>query len=169
MKRWNIDKFLSILAILISVGTLIIFIYQTNLIREHQYASVLPYLSIDNQGISTKNFKLILSNDGIGPAIIKSVEVITDRNSYFMDPAQYILEKKPVEKDSIDFYYSNLIPGMLVPANEHIELIGSQGTLQQANNLMQALEEINIKVEYESIYGSRWLTQYGSYSPKQIK
>lgn len=51
---WNTDKLMSFLAILLSVGTLLVFIYQTNLIRKQQYAAVYPYLEMGFHGRGTK-------------------------------------------------------------------------------------------------------------------
>ena len=46
-KFWSSDKFLSLLAFLISLGTFSTFAYQTYLIQKQQYASTMPYLSIE--------------------------------------------------------------------------------------------------------------------------
>jgi hypothetical protein len=43
-KFWSSEKFLSLLAFLLSIGTFSTFAYQTCLIQKQQYANVLPYL-----------------------------------------------------------------------------------------------------------------------------
>ncbi|MDZ7897109.1 MAG: hypothetical protein U5N85_03645 [Arcicella sp.] len=41
---WNADKIVSLSAILISLATMTIYLYQTHLIGKQQNASVMPYL-----------------------------------------------------------------------------------------------------------------------------
>lgn len=46
LQNWNLDKTLSLMAFLISLGTFFLLYYQTNLTRKQQYASVFPYLEL---------------------------------------------------------------------------------------------------------------------------
>lgn len=163
---WNADKILSITAIVLSLGTFIVFIYQTALIREHQYASVLPYLSMGNAGGGTANYTLVLQNNGIGPAIIHSVKTRKDKLEYFEDPYNFLL--RVPEADSIDFYYSNLMPGMLIQAGNQVELLGVNNSLDDSDKLRRIVESLDIYIEYESIYGQRWEARYKYYNPRKI-
>jgi hypothetical protein len=104
------DKILSIAAIFISICTLFVFLYQTNLIRKQHY------------GTNTENYKFILENKGIGPAIIKSIEVKTTNGELFKDINPY-LNSRLQKTDTISFYHTDLSEGMLISANEKIELI----------------------------------------------
>ena len=58
----------------VGVASLFTIVYQTQLTRQAQHASVMPYLyiqlSANDQGVS-----LLLSNTGIGPAMIDEVRV----------------------------------------------------------------------------------------------
>ncbi len=116
------DKILSIAAIFISICTLFVFLYQTNLIRKQQYKSVYPYLAFQHYGTNTENYKFILENKGIGPAIIKSIEVKTTNGELFKDINPY-LNSRLQKTDTISFYHTDLSEGMLISANEKIELI----------------------------------------------
>ncbi|MGB5387768.1 MAG: hypothetical protein WBN20_13370, partial [Eudoraea sp.] len=53
--KWNSDKILSLSAMSISVLTLIIFIYQTNLMSKQNYLSILPYVQISISNDTAKN------------------------------------------------------------------------------------------------------------------
>ncbi|MEL7162471.1 MAG: hypothetical protein AAFN92_17065, partial [Bacteroidota bacterium] len=55
-KRENI---VSISAICVSVLTLLVFIYQTNLIRQQQFLSVYPYLSLGSMGTGSLKYKYL--------------------------------------------------------------------------------------------------------------
>ena len=68
LKKLNTDKILGLSAMLISICTLIVFLYQTNLIKKQQYMSVYPYLTLGNNGSFTADYEYSLTNNGIGPA-----------------------------------------------------------------------------------------------------
>ncbi|NND33358.1 MAG: hypothetical protein HKN76_12275 [Saprospiraceae bacterium] len=46
MRKLNTDRIISICAIILSLGSLFIIVYQTSIIRDGQKASVMPYLEI---------------------------------------------------------------------------------------------------------------------------
>jgi len=47
--QWNADRVVSISAIIVSMATLIIILYQTSLMRQEQRASVMPSLTHYNK------------------------------------------------------------------------------------------------------------------------
>ena len=170
-KYWTGDKLLSIAAIILSLSTLIVFIYQTNLIRKQQYMSVFPYLELGDYGISTKNYKFVLENAGIGPALIKDFKVIYQGKVYEEDIATF-LPRIIDPKDTIGFYYANLEAGRLIPPNSPIELLGiSDKKLKSANRLYDLVhkDDLTIEIEYESIYGERWQLSNTSSVPLKLK
>ena len=66
---WSSEKIISLAAILISAGTLFTISYQNLLIRQQQYASARPHLTIKASNNKERNsFELHLTNNGIGPA-----------------------------------------------------------------------------------------------------
>ncbi|MEQ9405539.1 MAG: hypothetical protein RIM99_18265 [Cyclobacteriaceae bacterium] len=158
MKKWSSDRWLSIVAIIASMGTLFTIVYQTNLIRKQQYASVLPYLEMwnSNQGHS---YSYVLMNNGIGPAFIKEVKVHYNDTIYYGDPdhfAFYVI--KP--KDSLKNYsYSNIQRGRLIPAGERVNLISVSNDTLNAGILSSWLshnDSVQVEIIYESVYGERW-------------
>ncbi len=154
---WNGDRFLSITAMFISILTLLVFIYQTNLIRKQQFMSVYPYMGLGHIGLESPKYRLVLSNEGIGPAIIHSVQLKYD-DKVLDEPLRDYLGAR-INQDSFNFYYSDVYPGRLIPAGDHIELIGvgdrQLGTFYQLNTLLSD-EKLEYEIVYESIYGERW-------------
>lgn len=80
LEKLNTDRILSVSAILIGLMTLIVYFIQTRLIIDQQHAGVWPCIEISgtNFGDSTgikEDFKINVTNKGIGPALIKKVEV----------------------------------------------------------------------------------------------
>ena len=74
--KWNSERILSLSAMSISIMTLVIFIYQTNLMSKQNDLSILPYLQVSTSNNSEGNsYLLSVQNHGVGPAIIESVKL----------------------------------------------------------------------------------------------
>ncbi|MDY8137962.1 hypothetical protein [Aquimarina sp. 2201CG5-10] len=169
-KYFNSERLLSFAAILLSVCTLIVFVYQTRLIQKQQYASVYPHLQIGNHGTGNINYKYILSNDGVGPALLKTIRVIDSTGKVYNDLKPYV-SANIKKSDSISFTYSNLIVGMIIPAGKSIEVISFNGSkIKGANKLSEILnqKDLVIEVEYKSIYNESWKISNRSYIPELI-
>ncbi|WP_421762575.1 hypothetical protein [Ekhidna sp.] len=177
MKEWSSDRWVGVLAILASLGTLFVIVYQTNLYRKQQYASVLPYLEVWNSR-NDDSYRLILINNGIGPAFIEEVKVIYQDSIYALDPAEFAQEViMPI--DSITRWgYSNISKGRLVPAGTQIELIQVTKDSINASKMWSWFsggdpnrKEIpEIEFVYGSVYGEKWMVQkYGTDIPKKLE
>ena len=121
-KFWTGDKLLSVAAVLVSLLTLGVFGYQTNLIRQQQYMSVYPHLSFSNKFSGSLQYQYVLKNDGIGPAMIDSVLVVGPNGKEYLDLVYYVDDVIPPE-DSILYLHSNISSGKLIPPNVEIPLI----------------------------------------------
>lgn len=173
MKKWNSDNWISFAAIVASLGTLFTVVYQTNLYRKQQYASVLPYLEIWNSN-SDDSYRLILINNGIGPAFIEEVNIIYQDSSYSMDPANF-LEQVIILEDTIRYVgHSNIRKGRLVPAGNSINLLQIMDNKENADKLRSWFNGSNavrkevpeIEIVYSSVYGEKWKIQkYGLNEP----
>ena len=166
---WSSEKLVSFAAVLISLMTFIVFIYQTNLIRKQQYMSVYPHLDLGNHNSWTVNYKYVLENQGVGPAFIKSIEVRERGGETFDDLVDFI-EGKITKADSIEFHYSDLRVGQLIQPQQKIILFGLSdqhytkpkglpaNTIRSANRLREIInnDSVAIRITYESIYGERW-------------
>lgn len=156
---WKDERLLSITALLISVGTLLVFLYQTNLVRKQQYMSVLPYLEFQNHATFSKDFKLVLKNKGIGPALITSRNIVINGRKYDLDVGMYV-EKHLVLEDSVDYVMSNIRKGNLLSEKEGLELIAlgphtSRSGVEKVHGLIYN-DSLEFVVEYASVYGERW-------------
>lgn len=177
-KFWTSDRIVSTSAILISLLTLVVFIYQTNLIRKQQFRSVYPHLMIGNGGTGTLDYIYVLSNEGIGPALLSSIEVEGPDGQKFSSLYDY-LDTQLTEEDSIWIHNTDIYPGMLIPAGEQLILFGlwnekqSQSlglppnTLKGSHKLWAALnhDDLNIKISYKSIYEESWYITNNSVAP----
>ncbi|WP_425391861.1 hypothetical protein [Ekhidna sp.] len=177
MKKWSSDRWISVVAIIASLGTLFTIIYQTKIFRTQQYASVLPYLELWNSN-SDDSYRLILFNNGIGPAFIEEVKILYDDSIYYMDPAVFTSEViDPI--DSIKgMGHSNIKVGRLVPAGEHINLVQVIDDSLNAQKLRSWFSggdttKVNIpeiEITYSSVYGEKWMIQkYGTDRPVKLE
>jgi hypothetical protein len=169
----NSNRIISISAMLISLMTLGVFIYQTSLLRQQQFLSVLPYLSIGNYGTGTENFSIIIENNGIGPAFVESSTIFYDGETYEMDLPGFLLAHVP-EMDSVNnFYYSNIYEGRMITAGETINVIQIDNSLEDTYRLMEVIQklskkEFNYELIYQSIYKERWKLSGGSTVPEKL-
>ncbi len=159
---WNSEKLMSILAILASMGTLFIIIYQTQLIRKQQHASVLPYLEVWNSQPNDSTYQLTIVNNGIGPAFIEEVNVLYEDSTYNLDHHGFY--KAVIQKvDSFKYGYTNLVPETIIPAGRTIQLLTTKD-LEGAKTARKWFGggKAVMQVTYRSVYDERWrLTGHG--------
>ncbi|MDN4166556.1 hypothetical protein QWY31_13690 [Cytophagales bacterium LB-30] len=168
---WNSEKLLSTAAIIASMGTMFVIIYQTSLIRTQQYASVLPYLEVWNSSPNDSSYSLILVNNGIGPAFIESIQIHYNDTVFALDPANFtdsIIAKR--EGLTPDFYYSNIIRGRLIPAGEMVSMVGISDNKKSAKVFKQWFGEqkAQVEIQYRSIYEERWKAKGLMKEPEKI-
>lgn len=97
-KKLNTDRILGVSAMLISILTLAIFVYQTNIMRVQSKLSVKPRLDFTtNQGgtDSLIVFQEVLENKGLGPAIIDTIYINYEEQHYAMDIESFLEDKFP--------------------------------------------------------------------------
>ncbi|MEX0273761.1 MAG: hypothetical protein AB3N16_05225, partial [Flavobacteriaceae bacterium] len=173
-------------ALLVSLFTLVVFIYQTNLIRQQQYMSVYPYLSMGNEYSSTLKYGYSLRNEGIGPAIIESVKVSYAKSKVYDDLVNYV--EAMLNRASILYNYASLTEERLITANGKIPLIqlvdkdmysdytvdgpGNLpiNTLEDSNMLFKILndKDLHIEIIYSSVYGEKWRLRNHTYAPVKL-
>lgn len=175
---WNGDKLIGISALIISLSTLGVFVYQTNLIRKQQYMAVYPHLNLTNYYSSSLNYKYVLENEGVGPAFLRSLRIKELNGTTYESLLEY-LNHKIQDRDSIWIHYSDLYEGMLIQAEEEVVLFGlsdseyqeskgrPENTVEGASKLWDFLNSDSLEVElmYESIYGEQWTITNHSNAP----
>ena len=172
---WNTEKIVSVSAIFISAITLYVTFEQLNVSREQQRLSVLPYLSMGNYYTGSPNYKLVIQNDGIGPAFIESITVTYKGKKHEMDLISFLYEEFPQDLDSIPaLSHSNIYKGMLIPAGHKIEHLSIQDSQKSADNLLVLLDKLDketfdFEIVYSSIYKEKWKLKIGETSPTKLE
>ena len=174
MRKWklpNTDRLLGLSAILVSLCTLFVFLYQTNLIRKQQYMSVYPYLEIGHNGIQTDKYNFTIENKGIGPAIIEDFSVgKIGEDLKPQDFVQFLLSELN-ENEFLEIEFSNLYGGRLISEKEVIEVFKSKdSSMTTSKRLHEILGEGNMRFEiiYSSIYGESWKITDETANPEKL-
>jgi len=191
MKKWNADRIVSVSAIVVSVATLMMIFYQTNLMREEQRASVMPSVRIgysmndtlivnDNDSMELENEKIWLENNGLGPAFIDKISIRDSTGTYDTDLFGYF---KKVNSNKNINVIKRVYPGTIIPKNEKLLIYDVNSNLDSSFVLFTYFEfpftyrEKNdddlkkpiIEVYYKSVYDDHWKISSDKTIPKKIE
>lgn len=162
-------KFMSLLAFMISVGTFVTFAYQTYLIRQQQSAAVLPYLRIDF-GYGTDYFRIQISNNGVGPAIIQDFSIHYRDSTYHSGLGRFAATyARPDTSTSYSVSSSFLAEGYVISDKETVEVLASNN--RETADLLKALffdQSVTLEIVYSSVFDERWRLTNASFIPQRI-
>ncbi len=178
-KKWNSERLLSLTAMSMSFFTLVIFIYQTNLMSKQNYLSILPYLAIStSHNASEQTFELSLDNYGVGPAIIESVKMVFkdkryDLVDYNNDLFTFLAEMAPAMDSIKNYSFSSLDKGTAIPVNYKYNIlkVKSPKDYQIITSSLDSLlkEGLYYEIIYRSIQDERWLIHNNSDGPIKLE
>ncbi|MBX2878123.1 MAG: hypothetical protein KTR30_38745 [Saprospiraceae bacterium] len=165
-KSWNTDRILGLSAMMISLLTLIIFVYQTNIMRKQSRLSVTPRLSFNQQeniNDSLYTYKNNMVNKGLGPAIIESVTIIYKGERIDLRFSDFFEEHFPQYKKFAAMESdTRLSKGSTLTAGESVNFFTIVAPVKTVEAFRDYLEVDNdnlpfdIEVIYRSIYEERW-------------
>jgi len=176
---WKSERLLSLTAMVLSFVTLIIFIYQTNLMRSQNYLSILPYLQFsvldDN---FENNLALILKNHGVGPAILESVTLEYqgkryDLSDYDNQLTNFLNFLSPA-LDSIQYHsFGSLDRGIAIPANSSYVILRVNNSAEDYDILSAQLKKLlegglRYEIVYKSLQDERWTIHNDSQGPVKL-
>lgn len=156
---------------IISMCALVVSIMQTRIMSEQRAlmyqqakAEVWPRLEVgaskshNIEDYSITNFELIMTNAGVGPAIISDMKVSykgkTVKNWWLLFEAFDLPKKIPT-------YISNIsINNSIIRIGEDLRFLGLTGNLPLAQAYYDRKENIKIEIWYNSIYGDKWKVTY---------
>lgn len=167
-RRFNTELLLGISATFLSLAALIVSIVQTKIAREQQQASVWPHLEADFTKANAE-FQWATINNGVGPAIIKSVE-ITYKGKAYTNAAQLmkeqidrIIQAYPKGQGlSLELYNGSVTSGDVIKSDGQIILGKVAKSEQVANTLLEIIQDTSyhFRVVYSDIYENCWLLDY---------
>jgi hypothetical protein len=162
--KWRFDIIISVCAMLVSVATFGIYLYQTKIIQEQARATVYPHLEVSREyGTGEKPYFFVkVRNVGIGPAFLKTMEfyykdqIYRSRDKPFMCPTMMFLVN--VLPKNIDFPYianGGVLP-LVIPAGEEVKFLVSNDPKKDLELLLTIFEETTMKICYSSVYKEYW-------------
>ncbi|WP_394971654.1 hypothetical protein [uncultured Croceitalea sp.] len=148
-------------ALIISVLALVVSIYEANLLKAQQKATIWPYFSI-SQGYNSEGFSIYGLNNGTGPALINSVEVIFNGK-----PAINYLDLLDKVTPENTVGYNQIRQGIL---NNTVLKAGEERLLffikwsDETRKIVEKMngEEVTITVQYCSVLDDCWTFSYPS-------
>ncbi|RDY61527.1 hypothetical protein [Flagellimonas nanhaiensis] len=187
---FNADRLIGLSAILISLLTLFIFLYQTNLLKEQSRLSVRPRLTFSktiNKTVTMSatdsvssvriNLSLTVRNDGLGPAIVQSNNIL-DKGQRYDNIITFFDEVYPKLKEyGVFSQVTELKVGEAVPASETIGLFtyeynqNREDEIKEYLNITESYEfPFAILIEYSSMYEEKWVVNSNieGEHPKQL-
>lgn len=75
--RFKMEFIIAVSVIVVSVMSMVVAIYQTQIMRDQQHTAVWPYIQWMMQ-TGPNGFSIVVTNKGVGPAIIKSTSLKLD-------------------------------------------------------------------------------------------
>jgi len=175
IKFWTSDKLVALTALFISLLTLFIFIWQTNIISKQSHLSVMPYLILDSSDSGdNQSISITLSNHGVGPAIIVMKQFTYNDRTYNVEFDEFLKLNFP-EMDSINILnYSSIEPGRAIPAGGKRNILTCGGDTKSYLTFTQIMNELlengfEYQIEYKSIYDDNWIIETNTNTPKEIE
>jgi hypothetical protein len=165
---WRVDIIVSLSAMLISLATFGIYLYQTKIIQEQAKASVYPHLEIVREYNNNDNpFIIYVKNVGIGPAFLKKMEIKYKGKVYSSSDTEnigscltfkFLTKIIPFEKIPEVANGPNL--PIVIPAGEKVMFIRlNQTDTKSIDLLVNIFDNSRIKVCYASVYKDYWMVE----------
>jgi hypothetical protein len=139
-------------AAFVSLTTLIVLIYQTKLMNQQQHLSAWPYLEWLSSDVT--DFHLTVRNKGVGPAIVRKVEMRVDGKTVAGNVALVRAVLGPGRE--VDWINSTIAGRVLSPGEEVIPFqIADLKTGRDFEAKLRA-HHFEMEISYCSVYGDCW-------------
>ncbi|HEY0393004.1 MAG TPA: hypothetical protein VGD01_00785 [Candidatus Elarobacter sp.] len=150
----RLDLIIAVCALLISSLATAASFWQSRVVAEQLSSQVWPYLSFQTT-YDPKFVSLEIANDGLGPAIIRSMVLTVDGRIY-PDPSQAFRRVFRPEKGAVSAQLRGVSPGSVIRAGAAAQLfrINAKWAARQYG---AAAGRIDFRVCYCSVLGNCWM------------
>jgi hypothetical protein len=154
-KKRGIGLWIGIMAIVINIITVSVYMYQAHIMQTQQHASAWPYIEW-LPSFNEETYYIEITNNGIGPAIIKHVAIELDGKSFPTIDSLFV----ELVGTSYFPHYISTVQNRVMPPGKSIRIF-------QINNEKWAgtvyseirKHEFKMSICYESIYGDAWTSE----------
>jgi hypothetical protein len=149
------ETFIAIAALIVSISAVVVGVYEAALQRAHDRAEVWPHIEISTF-TSSSGASVYLMNNGIGPAVIKSILVTVDGKPQhrWHDVLQQFLGAEPTN------FSVTTVADRGLRAGDRLELVGlplqSMPSEFWRDTFWQTVGRIGVTVCYASVFNEYW-------------
>ena len=163
--RLSTDRLLAFSAVFLSLAALVVAIFQTAILREQQRASAWPHLQLGTSMIDGA-YAMTLGNNGVGPAIVREVDIDFDGRDYASLKAVFDAEIRGASAiDTLDYghYYWDVETGDVLAIQQEIDLFRVVNAPAAAETVAEAFADPRFRfaIRYADVYGNEWLLRDG--------
>ena len=148
------DRIISICAIVSALAAVAVAAYEARINREYQRISVWPRIQQSNSWLPDQPYVRTVSNAGIGPALVRSVQISVDNvpRRNWGEVIQALI-KKPAP----GHVYSSLHAGAVVLAGKELAVLKIPPGDEARQFWEQAkTQRFAVRICYSSLYGECW-------------
>ena len=156
-RRLRTDLIIALVAVLISAIAAAAAAYQTYVINQQFSATVWPYLALDDT-YGTGGIKVVLENDGLGPAIVRSAALNIDGRAAYRWSDVVAQVPRP-HGSHLAGLTASLGNGEVIRAGDARTLLDLHGTLAGATTVLrfERQHRVSLDVCYCSILAQCWI------------
>ncbi len=164
-KKLNVALVTATLALVINIITASIYIYQASIMREEQHAAVWPHIEWGIHYIQGKSFYLEVRNNGVGPSLIKETEMKLNGTITPTIDSLFVLA---IGTKSIPHIHGTIENRVMAPgASIKLIEVTDQLLAELLYHKLSVTNEFEYSINYESIYGQRWVCE--GYTVKELE
>ncbi len=153
-KSFSSESVVAAAAILISMVSLIVYIYQTKIMQSQQHTSVWPYLEWTMAYSTIDGIYLVVTNKGVGPAIVKSTKLSLDGQP--VKSARELMRKITNGKSDSIYSFIVTVDKRVISPGEELRLFHMKDSSLRHMDLGDLNKRIGYTICYCSIYGDCW-------------
>jgi hypothetical protein len=144
------ETFIAVAALIVSVTAVVVGVYEAALQRKHDVAEVWPHLELSTW-VNETNAMFRIDNTGLGPAIVKFVEVRVDGKAQrtWDDALRALYGREPPA-----FAHATTIEHALRPGDRAVLVSLPANDLPR--DFWSSVGRIAVRVCYESVFHERW-------------
>ncbi len=143
MAMTKTEKLTQVMVVIIAVCAVVVSVWQVRISQQHNKKSVMPYLNYFSGWPTDSTWRFSLMNEGIGPAIIKSVELTFNGKTFSHWDA--VLDEAGIRDQRVNSY--NLGVDLPFKVDKEIIFVELKGDPRNPKPF-----GISVVINYTSIY-----------------
>ena|SRR2546423_1352939 len=160
------DRIMSVSAIVAALAAVLVAAYEARINREYQRISVWPHITQSNTFVADQPYTRTVANVGIGPAMIRSVEIRVDGNiCRSWNDVVPALAKRKIPNHVYSWMHNGAV---VLPGKEIPVLKIAAGDDARAFWEGTQTDRLSIRICYSSLYGECWMSDSAHEEPTRV-